>query len=67
MKKTCKIKFKYCKPIFRRITEESAECDDGRKTGKVDKEVGGDALHREPVSEVGQVERGLALDVIDQT
>ncbi len=59
------IRFLTLKPVFRRVAEESAEGDDGGEAGEVDEEVGGDALHRKRVGEVGQVERSLALDVVD--
>lgn len=54
-------------PVFRRVSEQTSERDDGREASEVDEEVGGDALHRDRVGEVGQVERRLPLDVVDQT
>ena len=54
-------------PVFRRVTEQTSERDDGREASEVDEEVGCDALHRDRVGEVGQVERRLPLDVVDQT
>ena len=54
-------------PVFRRVSEQTSERDDGREASEVDEEVGGNALHREGVGEVGKVERSLTFDVIDET
>ena len=47
--------------------EQPSEGDDGRETGEVHEEAGGDALHVQRVGEVADVPARLALYVVDQS
>ena len=49
------------------VAEEASEGDDGRETGEVEEEEGGDALDGKTVSIVGNVEGRFSPDVVDQT
>ena len=47
------------------LTEQTAERDGGRERREVDEDEDADALHVQPVLDVGHVEREALLDVFD--
>ena len=48
------------------VTEETSKGDDGRQTGKVDKDEGRESLHVDRVFVVGEIVGSLPFDVVNQ-